>query len=195
MVICAYKNWEEVISFDDEASLMSGTLQLTNVPCAPDSPMTDISSGSKLLSSRKMGGYDYTQLNAAPSPDVMSSLYSVGSVSGLDDFTLHGIENMGLRFDQPMSYPSQVSDPMICDTDSFSFCDDEHLRFFDSDLTSQTLGLESQADLQSAVESFLARPTSLAIVGRAQTRWTKLFSVLRWFSIRRIVTTRKAHVR
>ncbi|KAL5747265.1 hypothetical protein ACOSP7_024263 [Xanthoceras sorbifolium] len=195
LVISAFKNWEEVVSFEDEASLMSGTLHLTNVLCTPNSPMTDLSNGSKISVSHKMVGYDYTQLNA-PSPDIISSIYSVGSVSGLDDYTLHGIENMGLRYDQTLSYPGQVTNSMICDTESITqvFCDDDHLRFFDTDLQSQNLGLESQADLQSAVDSFLARPTSLAM-GKAQRRWTKLFSVLKWFSIRKIVALKRTNIR
>ncbi|XP_044477182.1 calmodulin-binding protein 60 A-like isoform X2 [Mangifera indica] len=188
LVITAYKHWDEVISFEDEASLMGSSLQVTNAVCTSSSPMTDISDGSKTLASQKMGGFDYTQLNA-PSPDIMSSIYSVGSVTGLDDYGLHSIENMGLRYDQTMSYPGQVSNSLICDTESIthSFCDEDHLRFFDTDLQSQSITLETQADLQSAVDGFLRHSTN----GRtAQIRWTKLFSVLKFFSVRKVVAKR-----
>ncbi|XP_031277348.1 calmodulin-binding protein 60 A isoform X1 [Pistacia vera] len=185
LVITAYKHWDEVISFEDEASLMGSSSQLTNALCTSSSPMTDISSGSKTLASQKMGGYDYTQLNAS-SPDIISSIYSVGSVTGLDDYGLHSIENMGLRYDQTLSYPSQVSNSLICDTESItrSFCDEDHLRFFDTDLQAQSITLGSPADLQSAVSDFL-RPHT---VGKAaQMRWTKLFSVLKFFYVRKVV--------
>lgn len=157
--------------------------------------MTDVSNGSKILASHKMGGSDFTQRNAS-SPDIISSIYSVGGISGLDDYNLHSIENMGLRYEQCLSYPGQISNSLICDAESISqaFCDEDHLRFFDTDLPPQSLSLDSQADLQSAVDSFLlARSTSLAM-GKAQMRWTKLFSVLKWFSIRKIVTLKRTGI-
>ncbi|KAK3225388.1 hypothetical protein Dsin_005250 [Dipteronia sinensis] len=192
LIISAFKHWEEVVSFEDEASLMSGTLHLTNVLCTPNSPMTDLTNGSRISASHKMGGYDYTQLNA-PSPDIISSIYSVGSVTGLDDYTLHGMENMGLRYDQTLSYPDQVTNSMICDTESIAqmFCDDDHLRFFDTDLQSPNPSMESQADLRSAVDGFLACSTSSIAMGKAQKRWTKLRNVLKWFHIRKIAALKK----
>lgn len=196
MVIAAFERWEEVISFDDESSLVGGSSHLSNVPYASSSPGTENSNGSKLLASHKMGGFDYAQPSAS-SPDIMSSIYSVGGVSGLDDYALHTMENMGLRYDQTLSFPGQVTNPLICDTDSMAqaFCDEDHLRFFDTDLQSQNLGLEAPADLQNAVDSFLlARSTAVAI-DKAQRRWTKISSVLKWFSIRKLVATKKTHVR
>lgn len=64
----------------------------------------------------------------------------------MDDYALHSIEkNTGLRYDQTLSFPSHVSNPLICDTDvvTQAFYDEDHLRFFDSDLQSQNLGLEA----------------------------------------------------
>lgn len=154
--------------------------------------MTEISNGSKILASHKMDGADYSQLNAA-SPDIISSIYSVGGVSGLDDYNLID----GLRYDQALSYPGQIANSLICDTDSISqtFCDEDHLRFFDTDLQSQNLSLESPADLQSAVDGFLMTRSTTLAMGKAQRRWTKLFSVLKWFSIRKIVTLKRIHTR
>lgn len=196
LVICAFKHWEEVVSFEDETSLTGGSSHSSNALCTSSLPITEISDGSKILASHKMNGADYTQLNAA-SPDIISSIYSVGGVSGLDDYNLHCIENMGLRYEQALGYPGQIANSLICDTDSIAqaFCDEDHLRFFDTDLQAQNLSLESPADLQSAVDGFLmTRSTSLAM-GKAQRRWTKLFSVLKWFSIRKIVTLKRIHTR
>ena len=133
MVIAAFEHPEEVLSFEDEASLMDGSSHLSNIPCPLSSPRTE-SNGDKLLASHKMGGFDYTQANAS-SPDIISSIYSIGGVNNLDDYALHNIENMGLRYDQTLSFPSHVSNPLICDTDvvTQAFCDEDHLRFFNSD--------------------------------------------------------------
>ncbi|KAG8496601.1 hypothetical protein CXB51_007744 [Gossypium anomalum] len=161
LVISALQHWEEVVSFDDEASLTS-------------SVKGEISNGTKYLASQKMGGFDYAQPSAC-SPDIISTIYSVGGLSSLDDYALHG-------YDQALSYPGQVTNSLICDTETF--CDEDHLRYFDSDLQPQSLGLESQADLQTAVDGFLLQRT---VAVQAQRRWTKVFSVLKWFSIKRRV--------
>ena len=75
----------------------------------------------------------------------------------MEDFALHGIDSMGPRYEQALSFPESMN---------HSF-DNDHLNFFDT-------------DLQSAVDNFM----SARAIGKAQTRWTKLFSVLKWFSIR-----------
>ncbi|OMP10733.1 Calmodulin binding protein-like protein [Corchorus olitorius] len=190
LVISAFEHWEEVISFDDEASLIGGCSKLANVSYT-SSAKTEISN-NKFLASQKMGGFDYTQPSA--SPDIISTIYSVGGMNGLDDYALHGIENMGLnRYDQSLSYPGQVTNSLICDTDiSQSFCDEDHLRFFDTDLQPQGLGLESQADLQTAVDGFLLQRT---VAVQAKTRWTKIFSLLKWIYIKRLVKNKFRGVR
>ncbi|XP_039025464.1 calmodulin-binding protein 60 A-like [Hibiscus syriacus] len=109
--------------------------------------------------------------------------YSWG-MSGLDDYTCM-YRNMCLRSYDPLRYPGRVTNSLICDTDiSQSFCDEDHLRFFDNDLQQQSLGLESQVDLQTAVDGFLLQRN---VAVKAQRRWTKVFSVLKWFSIKRKV--------
>jgi hypothetical protein len=166
---------------------------LSDVAYTSSSPQTENSSGSKFLASQKIGGFDYAQPSAS-SPDIMSSIYTVGGVNGLDDYALQGIENMGLRYDQTLNFNGQVSNSLICDTDSLAqaFCDEEHLRFFDTDLQSQNLSLETQADLQSAVDGFLlARSTAVAVY-KAQRRWAKISCVLKWFSVRKLVATKKS---
>lgn len=196
LVIAAFEHPEEVISFEDEASLVDGSSQLSNIPYPSSSPRTENCNGNKPLSSHKMGGFDYAQPNAS-SPDIISSIYSVGGVGGLDDYALHSIENMGLRYEHSLSFPGQVSNPLICDTETMTqaFCDDDHLRFFDSDLQSQNLGLETPADLQSALDGFLMTRSTAVAVDKAQRRWTKISSVLKWFTIRRHVALKKTCVR
>ncbi|GMY24590.1 calmodulin-binding protein 60 A isoform X5 [Fagus crenata] len=183
LVISAFKHWEDVVSFDDEASLVGSSSHFTNVLYTASSPRTESSNGSKFLASHKIGGFDYTQQTAS-SPDIISSIYSVGGSSGLEDYALHGIDRMGLRYDPALSFPAQVSNSLICDTESMnnSFCDDDHLHFFDTDLLTQNISLESRSDLQSAVDTFLSTCTAVVAMGKAQRRWTKLFSVLQWFS-------------
>ncbi|MBA0851066.1 hypothetical protein Goshw_012526 [Gossypium schwendimanii] len=164
LVISALQRWEEVVSFDDEASLTSSVKR-------------EMSNGTKYLASQEIRGFDYAQPSAS-SPDIISTIYSVGGLSALDDYALHGYE-------QALSYPGQVTNSLICDTDiTQTFCDEDHLRYFDSDLQPQSLGLESQVDLQTAVDGFLLQRT---VAVQAQRRWTKVFSVLKWFSIKRRV--------
>ncbi|XP_021615556.1 calmodulin-binding protein 60 A isoform X3 [Manihot esculenta] len=197
LVIAAFQHPEEVISFDDEASLVDGSSHLSNLPYSSNSSRTENSNGSKLLaSSPKMGGLDYAQPNVS-SPDIISSIYSVGSISSLDDYSLHSIENMDLRYDQTLSFAGQVSNPLICDADAMTraFCDEGHLRFFDTDLQSQNLSMEAPADLQSALDGFLLTRSTAIAVDKAQRRWTKISSVLKWFSVRRLVALKKTCVR
>ncbi|XP_059640854.1 calmodulin-binding protein 60 A [Cornus florida] len=195
MVISAFKNWEEVVSFEDEASLMDGSLCLSNILYPSSSSMTESSDGSRILTSHKLGRFDYPQPSAS-SPDVMPSIYSMGSVSSLDDFGLHNIDHMDLKYDQIFS--DQVPNSLICDTSSITqaFCEDEHLKYFDTDcaLQAQNSSLVSQADLHSAVNGFLLSRSATVATDKAQAqrRWAILFSVFRWFSIRRIVA-KKTH--
>jgi len=81
---------------------------------------------------------------------------------------------------------SDMTSSLICDTDPMTqaFCDEDHLQFFDTANHSQNLELEASSDLQSAVNDFLSAARSTAV---AQMRWTKVFSVFKWFSIRKVV--------
>ncbi|KAF7806118.1 calmodulin-binding protein 60 A isoform X1 [Senna tora] len=191
-VISAYKQGENVASFEDEASLMDGSSHLTNALYSPSSPKTEGSSANKVLAPQKTSGFDYTQASAS-SPDIMSSIYSVGGPSGLDDYCLSNMDSIGLRYDPTLGFPLQVTNSLICETDPLGhpFGDEDQLQFFDTtDIQSQCHFLESQADLQSAVDGFmLARSTALAI-DKAQRRWRKLFNVLKWFMVGNIKSKR-----
>ncbi|KAF4356131.1 hypothetical protein F8388_012281 [Cannabis sativa] len=193
MLISAFEHWEEVVSFDDEASLTAGSALLTNVLYTSSSPKIEGSAGSKFLASHKIGAFDYIPPSSASSPDIMSSIYSVGGTSSLEDYALHTIDSMDLRFDQALNFPSQVSTSLICDSERITqaFCDEDHLQFFDTDLQTQSMSLESPADLQSAVDGFRF-PRSTLANGKAQRRWTKLVSVLKWFLI--MMSLKRTHI-
>ncbi|XP_018719008.2 calmodulin-binding protein 60 A-like [Eucalyptus grandis] len=102
LVISAFQHWEEVVSFDEEAYLIAGSSHVSSAPRNSSSPKTEGSKTCRFLSCERIGGLDYAQPNAS-SLDIMSSIYSKVDVSGLDDYTLHGMENMGLRYDQTLS--------------------------------------------------------------------------------------------
>ncbi|KAG5028060.1 hypothetical protein JHK87_011574 [Glycine soja] len=178
-VTAALRQGEKYTTFEDEDSLMDGSSHLTNVLYSPSSPKTEGSSANKILAPQKTGGFNYPPASAS-SPDIMSSIYSVGGTSSLDDYCLPNFDSMGFRYDQTLSFPVQVSNSLICDTDSMAhaFSDEDHLQFFDTDLQSHV-----QADLQGAIDSFrLARPTAN---GGAQRRWRKVCNVLKWFMVRK----------
>ncbi|KAE8705258.1 Calmodulin-binding protein 60 A [Hibiscus syriacus] len=61
LVISAFQHWEDVLSFDDEASLRAGFPNLANSPYT-SSAKTEISNDTKYLASQKMGGFDYAQI-------------------------------------------------------------------------------------------------------------------------------------
>ncbi|KAG5522892.1 hypothetical protein RHGRI_034890 [Rhododendron griersonianum] len=181
LVIAAFKQWTDVVPIDDEASLLDGSPCLFNNDLY--SAVAETSDRSKSLTSQKIDKFEYPQPSAC-SPDILPSIFSIGGVNSLDDFGLHTLDNMDFRFDQPLNFSSQVVSPLIRETDSITqaFCEDENLPYFNS-LQPSSSSLGSPSDLHSAVNSFLsARSTAYA-----QRRWKMLFSVLRWFSIKRIV--------
>ncbi|KAI8528999.1 hypothetical protein RHMOL_Rhmol12G0191800 [Rhododendron molle] len=181
LVIAAFKQWTDVVPIEDEASLLDGSPCLFNNDLY--SAMAETSDRSKSLTSQKIDKFEYPQPSTC-SPDILPSIFSIGGVNSLDDFGLHTLDNMDFRFDQPLNFSSQVVSPLIRETDSITqaFCEDENLQYFDS-LQASSSSLGSPSDLHSAVNSFLsARSTAYA-----QRRWKMLFSVLRWFSIKRIV--------
>ncbi|KAK7265719.1 hypothetical protein RJT34_33342 [Clitoria ternatea] len=185
LVITALRHEERFATFEDETALMNGSSGLANVLYSPSSPKTEGSSANKVLAPQKTEGFNYTQTQASTSsPDIMSSIYSVGGTSSLDDYCLPNFDSLGLRYDQNLSFPVQVSNSLICDTDSMAhaFSDEDHLQFFDTDLQSQC---HIQADLQSAVDSFMLARSTYKANGVAQRRWRKLFNVLKWFMVRK----------
>ncbi|KAF1867305.1 hypothetical protein Lal_00049734 [Lupinus albus] len=180
-VISAFKQGENVSSFEDEVSLMDISSNLTNALYSPSSLKTEVSSGNKLFVPQKAGvGFNYAQ-SSASSPDIMSSIYSVGGISGFDDYVLPNFDSMGLGYDQTLSFPYQLTNSLVCETDSTApaFIDEDHMQFFDTDIHFQC---HIQADLQSAIDGFMLGRTTNA-TGKAQKRWRKIFNVLKWFMV------------
>lgn len=191
LVICAFRHWEEVVSFEDEFSLMDWVMQISAVQFSSNSSMVGSSDANdNVLTSQKVSRTDYQHLSAS-TPDIMPSFCSIAGFSSLDDFVLHGMDNMDVRFDQPLNFPGQDADSLMVDTDSLTppFCEGDHLPFFDTDYSLPSPNFAPSPDLQCAVNSFLAR-SSILTPDKAQRRWKMLFSVLRWFSVRRIVNRR-----
>uniref|UniRef100_A0A2P2KBB6 Uncharacterized protein LOC105139567 n=2 Tax=Rhizophora mucronata TaxID=61149 RepID=A0A2P2KBB6_RHIMU len=191
LVIAAFDHWEEVIPFNDETSLAGGSSHLSNVPYTTSLPRPENSDGSKILGLQESAGFDHACHPSASSSDIISSMYSVEGMSALDDHGLHSMENMGLRYDKNLGFPVQFHNSLISDTDSIiqAFCDEDNFPSF-TDLQSQNFIPETQTDLQSTVDSLQARS-----VVKAQSRWTKISSVLKWFSIRKLVIERRLGLR
>ncbi|XP_059429875.1 uncharacterized protein LOC132163559 isoform X2 [Corylus avellana] len=147
---------QQPLSYDGEASF----------------PWTE--SPPKFLASGEIGEFDYTQQCAA-SPDTFSVL---------DEHGLDNLDNMGLRYDQALSFPDQV-------TSSLPLCDEDHPQFIDTAIYFENLELESSWELQCAVDNFLSAARSTAV---AQMRWTKVFSVFKWFSLQKAVIVKKKDI-
>lgn len=70
------------------------------------------------------------------SPDILSSIYSVGGSSGLDDYCLPSIDSMGLKYERASSFLESMKN-------SFN---DNDLNLFYTDLLTQDVNSESQLD-------------------------------------------------
>ncbi|KAI8018402.1 Calmodulin-binding protein 60 A [Camellia lanceoleosa] len=194
LVITAFEQWRDVVSFNDEASFMDGSSRLFNNDLYSNSAMVETSDGCKILTSPNIARFDNPQSSVC-SPDIMpSSICSIGGVNSLDDFGfLHNIDNMDVGFELPPNFSSQVVNSLLCETESITqtFYDDDHLQYFDPDCSLQSLksSLESKIELHTSVNAFLLSSSSIF----AQKRWTVLISVLKWFlSIMRIMA-KKTH--
>ncbi|KAH9619577.1 hypothetical protein KSS87_023542 [Heliosperma pusillum] len=191
MVTEGFQHWDGVISFEDINSLIGGSSQ------EPSSSRTETSEASKDLSSQKINRFNYGQ-SSVPSPDILSPLYSLGCLSSSDEFSLQNMDTLDLRYDQPLDIPVQITNSLFCDSLAQAFQDDDHLGFMDIDYASMqpaTPGLDSQADLQTAYSGFLrSRSSSHIVRGPAHRRWRVLSSIFRWFSLRRLVVTRRTHL-
>lgn len=179
-MITAFKNWHEVVVFDDEASIMDLSPGLSGADESSNTPMLSHSDSSKALTSYKNENYPEPSTS---SPDIIPSMYSLSTMTGLDDFDLQRLYSMDI--------PGQVGgNNLICDTESMTqaFCEDEHIHYFDSDYALHHSSTPRPPnDLQTAVNDFIGRPSSLE---KAQRRWKIIYSILRWFSIRKIVARR-----
>ncbi|KAK4264292.1 hypothetical protein QN277_025492 [Acacia crassicarpa] len=158
-VSSAIQQKEKFDPFNDEASLMEGCSHFDNEFSSSYSSRSDGLSAYKLLSPQKTDRFDYFQ-ESAPSPDILSSVFSVGS-SGLDDYLLPTSDSMDFSYDQTLGFPVQTPNSLFGETDTHVF-DDEPPHFFDTNVH------PPYPDKQ------VEEP------GKAQKRWRKLFNVLKW---------------
>jgi hypothetical protein len=122
----------------------------------------------------EIGEFDHNQQHySAPSPDFVSIIFSVGVPSGLDE--------CGLK---DLTFPGS----MICDTHPMTqaFSGEDCVQDLDTAMHSKNFQLASSSDPETAFEDYLLPPTAIA-----QMRWTKVFSVLNWFSILKVVICKK----
>lgn len=90
MVICAFQHPDKVLSYDDEASLRTGTCSFTE----------DIDNDY-----HPKGRFDYPQMNA-PSP------------AGLGEYGSNQMGSIDVRYDEPMDFECHVDNTLICDPSS-----------------------------------------------------------------------------
>lgn len=173
----ASQNWGDVIPFDSEASSVENGDQ--------SSPGTNSLTGNNKVR------FNYTEASPC-SPDTFSPLYQFSDIRGLIESPF---DNMALRYDQSLNGQGQVSNLFNCDTPSLTrdFSDEDHLQYFADEcvLESQIVS-ESQSDLLSTSDS---HNYPLKTSGKAQRGWTKLFSILKWISIRKTVVTRNRRMK
>ncbi|XAR72648.1 hypothetical protein NMG60_11019363 [Bertholletia excelsa] len=146
---------------------------------ANNSTCPSTSSKATLAGLENPEGYDvetaqFTDVNNTTYPSTSLFIQSLEGASDLNENCL--VENMDLAYGQHQS-----------------FCADEYLRFSESNCSArfQNSNLEL-GDLQSILNGFLlarakAKPAAAA-ADKAQRSWTKLSSVLRWFSVRKVVS-------
>ncbi|KAF9625698.1 hypothetical protein IFM89_026278 [Coptis chinensis] len=196
LVKLAYEHWDEVVSFD-AGSMMDGSFHIPALSFPSSLNARGSSFTSQIQSSHNSDEVNIAQLSDSSS-DVVSSILSLEGFRNTD-ITLPGYDNMDLRYDHFSSFTDSVANSIDCDAEAMvqSFCGD-HTQYYQSDtsLLPQNFCLESQADLQAAVSGFIAssaRSAVAATADKAQTKWSVLYSVLRWrFSIRRIVASKKS---
>ncbi|XP_076960536.1 calmodulin-binding protein 60 A-like [Bidens hawaiensis] len=166
LVISAFQHQEEIVAYDDEASLRAGTCSISEdiYPLDPEN--------SKIRTSHKKGRFDYPQMSAlSPDVSVMPTIFPLEGVDSLDEYGLNSMatEELGFDHDPQLSLPNET---LICDSGSLKGHHDEDMRYFGTS--------SSQVDLQRAVDGFFFPHSA---IGKAQRRWKIVYSVLKWFSL------------
>ncbi|MQM10141.1 hypothetical protein Taro_043032 [Colocasia esculenta] len=191
LVKVAYEHWNDVSLCD-----ISGFSQASSTPRPAQIQTLAEDVYSELSGSCRTDRLGFTHPSVS-SPDMMSSILFMGGTRGLDSCDMQAIDSMESRYDPSFLniyresrelciFPSSL----ICDgeTSNQTLFGEDQLRYFDCDSSflSHNLHADSPADLESAVNGFLAAR------GKVNKRWGMLVSVMRWiFSIKRIVALRK----
>lgn len=175
LVVSAFQpqNQENIISYDDEASLRTGTRSISEdiYPSHPQIP-TSYPESTKTTTPNKKGRFDYPQITTS-SPDATSSIYSIANIDSTDEYGLNSMESDDLRFDQDQPL-NLVSDTLICDSGGLKRHDDDEDMIYLG--TSSSRGV----DLECAVDGFFFPHSA---IGKAQRRWKIVSSVLKWLSL------------
>ncbi|XP_010550633.1 PREDICTED: calmodulin-binding protein 60 A isoform X2 [Tarenaya hassleriana] len=180
MVIAALSHPDEVIMYPDEASLMGELLQNNMVSASNSSAMATSGARNVMVASQNVDGFDYPG----------------ATMAGLDIFDLQTLQDSGPVRCSPQA---PAAGQYTIEATPQALSDDYHLRYLTNSPNPQccqSLVLEeSQADLQSMLDGFMSQQPlhSDVAVEKAQRRWTKLFSVLKWLSVRKLVALRKTH--
>ncbi|KAK9066494.1 hypothetical protein SSX86_013817 [Deinandra increscens subsp. villosa] len=171
LVVSAFQHPEEVVPYDDEASLRTGTCSISEDIYPLNSRIvTGDPEGSKIIRSHKKGRFDYPQMSAlSPDLSVMPTIYSLGDVDSLDEYGLNSMETDELRFDHDP--PLNLTDTLICDSELLKGHDDEGMQYF---------GTPSSSQMDSQVDGFLFPHPP---IGKAQRRWKVVSSVVKWFTL------------
>ncbi|KAL5974275.1 hypothetical protein ACLOJK_030939 [Asimina triloba] len=212
MVKAAFDHWDEVIPYDDVASSMSRAPTASSF--LPDSVAAE--NPHAVLSScqhQRSGGYGF--IPSVSSPDMVSSMLSIGGAKQFDYYTQQAIDCLGFRSvpeappgfagqdfckDSRVSFCRVANSLLDVESMSPSFCTEDHFQYFDADSATtsqqpQSLHGDSrpQAELGNTRTALLrkaARPGHSD--GKAHSTWMMLIRVLKWkFSIRRIVASKK----
>ncbi|XP_047312029.1 calmodulin-binding protein 60 A-like isoform X2 [Impatiens glandulifera] len=217
MIISAFKHWGDVVLFENSSNNNDVTLDGSTSMSDVSFPLHQNSSamaescnigGGKMLSSptphppphHEMvvdDGYECPQPSLC-SPDIMPSFFPLADMPNFDDFGFSDLDQMDLRYDEPLSCYNPVGVGVGGNNIQVSqgFCDNDHLQYLNSNCAllqqvvqaDQSSNSESQADLHNAVNSFLvARSTAFA-----HRRWKMLFCAMRLLSIRRLVSKRRS---
>ncbi|CAA3012340.1 Hypothetical predicted protein [Olea europaea subsp. europaea] len=176
LVISAYRDWEKVVTFDDEASLMDLVPRLSIEQSSSYLQLEGSSNSNKVLSSQNFDKFSYLQQNVS-SPHIMQYKYSIRGLSNLDGY-FHSVNPVNIMLEQPSKIPVQVAKTLLCNAESMSqaFCAYEQLKCFGIG-SLQDSDMQSSADLQSVVNCFL--PCPVVPLYSAQRRWKILFSVFK----------------
>ncbi|KAI8543589.1 hypothetical protein RHMOL_Rhmol08G0230300 [Rhododendron molle] len=170
----------------------------------PSNPVsTGLFDGHAILPSHNLPKFDNPQLDVS-SHEIMSSPCDVDF---LCDYESPSIDDISNRYAQTLTFASPAASYSLCDTNSmiqaFSKCD--HLQISDNhySLQSHDATSELQGGPHNAVNGTLVAGSSDVMMynaqmykaqrrclsnANAQRRWRMLFSVMRWFSVRRNVS-------
>lgn len=173
----AFKHWEEVSTLDDETFLHGES---------SNSAMTGNSDGLNNITLENVGSFDFSNVNHPPNSSITDNSDGMNILTAGNDG----------NFDYPELYASttNVLPPIFStrdnnDMDNFGLLDmeflEEDIQFSNTTGSFQIPGAADESVQDCSMENVEINKA------KANLRWRKLFCVLRWLSVRRIVA-RKA---